>query len=934
MSRGISLLILSFLIINSIFSQESKPVLTHDLYPTWKSISNQKVSNDGLWVTYEIKPAKGDGYLYLYNTENGSLDSIARGVNARISPSSEFMVFAIVPQYDSLRKLKLAKTRKDKLPKDSLGIWYFATDSISKYSNTTDYASTKRGESWIWYIDENKEKPQKAAEKKGWWIFGKKDKTPPKKKIKQKGDNIVLLNPKDSTTIKFKKADDWKFNYEGNAFFVETITKQDSTNLSTIIRYDLIKNNYDTIINEIGTAGKLGISRDGLKTAFLFAQDTAAKNKIFDLYYWNKGNEAIKIADTNSTIMAKNYCPSNNYKPYFSEEGNYLYFGNATKPIQEVEDTLLATEKYHVDIWNYKDKLLQPQQKIQKRREMRRTYLAQWDIKQNTLTQLADTVIRYVSTANTDKSHYALGVDDMTFAREQSWDGWYSNYYVINIHDGSKVKILDHFQGSIDLSPNGSYVLYFKDKAWFSYDIEARTHTNLTEKLTVNFFDEKHDMLDEARPYGIQAWYTNDKYVVISDRYDLWKIDPTNKQAPINITNEYGRKNKIRFSEITLDPEKNEYFNNENPHLLRAFNDIDKSAGYYTLNLDSKSDPKVLIHSNHTYYYPAKAKNADVVIFRRSSFTQYPDLEITNTSFSNMKKISNTNPQQSKYNWGTVEPTKWTAFDGQELDGLVYKPENFDSTKQYPMIVYFYERYSDNINYHYIPKPSHSTINFTEFVSNGYIVFVPDITYKKGHPAKSAYNAIVSGTEHMKKNKWVNADKIALQGQSWGGYQTAMLITMTDIYACAEAGAPVSNMTSAYGGIRWGTGMSRTFQYEKTQSRIGYTLWDSLDLYIENSPIFFVDKIKTPVLIMHNDKDGAVPWYQGIEYFTALRRLDKKAWMLTYNNDDHNLMKWPNRVDLSIRMMGFFNHYLKDEPMPEWMDKGLPAVEKGKKNAY
>ncbi len=173
-----------------------------------------------------------------------------------------------------------------------------------------------------------------------------------------------------------------------------------------------------------------------------------------------------------------------------------------------------------------------------------------------------------------------------------------------------------------------------------------------------------------------------------------------------------------------------------------------------------------------------------------------------------------------------------------------------------------------------------------------------------------------------------------MQGQSWGGYQVAMLVTMTDIYACAESGAPVSNMTSAYGGIRWGSGMSRAFQYEKTQSRIGYTLWDSLDLYIENSPIFFAPKVTTPLLIMHNDKDGAVPWYQGIEYFNALRRLDKKVWMLSYNNDDHNLMKWPNRVDLSIRMMEFFDHYLKEKPMPIWMSEGVPAVDKGKVTGY
>src|SRR5690606_12922672 len=117
--------------------------------------------------------------------------------------------------------------------------------------------------------------------------------------------------------------------------------------------------------------------------------------------------------------------------------------------------------------------------------------------------------------------------------------------------------------------------------------------------------------------------------------------------------------------------------------------------------------------------------------------------------------------------------------------------------------------------------------------------------------------------------------------------QTSYLVTQTDLFAAAESGAPVSNMISAYGGIRWGTGMSRQFQYEQTQSRIGGTPWQYPLRYMENSPIFFADKVRTPVLILHNDQDGAVPWYQGIEYFMALRRLGKEAYLFNYVGEDH-----------------------------------------------
>jgi dipeptidyl aminopeptidase/acylaminoacyl peptidase len=316
------------------------------------------------------------------------------------------------------------------------------------------------------------------------------------------------------------------------------------------------------------------------------------------------------------------------------------------------------------------------------------------------------------------------------------------------------------------------------------------------------------------------------------------------------------------------------------------------------------------------------------------NFNEYPDLWMSGLDFGDPKKLTTANPQQNDYNWGTVELIQWTSADGVELDGLLYKPENFDPGKKYPMVVYFYERYSDRLHSHNTPRPSRSTVNFTFYASNGYLVFVPDIVYKNGFPGQSAYNSIVSGTLKLIENPWVDAGRIGIQGQSWGGYQVAYLVTQTNMFAAAMAGAPVSNMTSAYGGIRWGSGMSRMFQYEGSQSRLGGTLWEKPWRYIENSPVFFADKVETPLLMMHNDEDGAVPWYLGIEYFVALRRLNKPVWMLTYNGAPHNLKRRADCKDLSIRMLQFFDHYLKDAPAPVWMEYGIQAVDKGKKMGY
>ena len=325
------------------------------------------------------------------------------------------------------------------------------------------------------------------------------------------------------------------------------------------------------------------------------------------------------------------------------------------------------------------------------------------------------------------------------------------------------------------------------------------------------------------------------------------------------------------------------------------------------------------------------ADSADAYIFTKESYSQSPDLFFkTSVAGSQTLQLSAINPQQQRYNWGTASLYKWKALNGKMAEGILYKPENFDPNKKYPLIFYFYETHSNDLNDYMAPSPTASRLNIPFFVSRGYLVFSPDIRYTIGHPARSAYNYVVGAAKDLARHKWVDAKNMGIQGQSWGGIQVAQPITMTDIFKAAWAGAPVANMTSAYGGIRWESGLNRQFQYEKTQSRIGATLWEKPSLYIENSPLFHVPRIKTPLVIMHNDADGAVPWYQGIELFTAMRRLGKKVWLLNYNGEAHNLVERKNRKDIQVREQQFFDWLLKGEAPAKWLTEGVPAVKKGK----
>jgi dipeptidyl aminopeptidase/acylaminoacyl peptidase len=415
---------------------------------------------------------------------------------------------------------------------------------------------------------------------------------------------------------------------------------------------------------------------------------------------------------------------------------------------------------------------------------------------------------------------------------------------------------------------------------------------------------------------------------MVYDKHDVWLLDPTGARPAHNVTDGVGRRDNLRFRYAQVNEDELAISADE-PLLLSAFDYQSKAAGFYRASVEGSGEPQRLAMEDRRFGNPIKATDADVVMFTRQSFQEFPDLWVADGALGDAKRLSDANPQQSEYRWGNAEVVAWRSTDGLPLEGLLFTPENFDPNEQYPMMVYFYEKNSQNLHAYRAPVAGGSSISVSFYVSRGYVVFIPDIHYRVGYPGESALDCVVPGVLSVLAKGFVDPERVGVQGHSWGGYQISYLVTQTNVFKAAEAGAPVSNMTSAYGGIRWGTGMSRMFQYEQTQSRLGGTLWNARQRYIENSPLFWTDKIETPVLMMHNDEDTAVPWYQGIEFFVALRRLGKPAWLLNYNGEPHGLRKHQNRVDWQIRMQQFFDHYLVDAPAPVWMVDGIPATRKG-----
>ncbi len=504
-----------------------------------------------------------------------------------------------------------------------------------------------------------------------------------------------------------------------------------------------------------------------------------------------------------------------------------------------------------------------------------------------------------------------------------------NDLYTINPENGKTELIRKGFKGNV-LAPSnsGKYLLFFDEikKAYFVYNALTQQVKPIAADIKTSLVDEDNDVPDDPNAYGVARWFENEKYVLIYDRYDIWQVDPEGKEASVCLTS--GRKEKTQYRYISVDREE-KFITPGQKLLLRSFDEKTKGSGLAVLDLTGNKMTSLFREPVSVGTQVQKAKDADVFVYTKETYAQSPDLYVQQGT-GTATRLSQTNPQQKEYNWGTAELFKWKAYTGKETEGVLYKPEDFDPKKKYPMIVYFYERNNTTLNNYVAPSPTPSRLNISFFVSRGYIVFVPDIWYKTGYPGQGAYDYIVSGTRAVVKQGYVDSTKIGLQGQSWGGYQIVYLITKTNLYAAAWAGAPVANMTSAYGGIRWGTGLNRQFQYEKTQSRIGATLWEKPNLYLQNSALFSLPKVTTPLVIMANDADDAVPWYQGIEMYTGMRRLGKKVWMLNYNNEAHNLVERKNRKDIQVREQQFFDYLLKGDKPAKWIAEGVPAVMKGR----
>ncbi len=935
-------------------AQSAKKVLTQADYDVWRSIQGSALSNDGQWVAYTIQPLIGEGELVVRNTKSGTEFKHTRGFTgrppapgmpgtpglggeeetpggpgvppARFTADSRYVLFIVQPSRAEVEQAqaaaRAARGRAANRPeRSSLAIMSLADGKVTLLDNVRTFQLAEKSGRFVAYLmQDTTSRPGNAPGANG---RPAQDSTTRTKNRKTFGTALVVRELATGAETRVDDVQSIDFNDDGSWLAYTVSSRATPANDGLFLR-SMADARMVPVLTGVGNYRQVAFDRAGQQLAFVSdrAEYAAQAKPRFTLYHATIKTPAARPLVASNAI-ADGGSVADRGGLSFTRDGSALQF--SISPV--IPDSIPADslgDKAVYDLWHWQDPRLQSQQQLSLSRDRQRTVTGVYQLALNKFVQLTDD--SFPAAVLADNGRVAVQNTGVPYMVESMWGEGATDIYLTDAITGTRKLIKQKSDGQGQLSPGAKYVVWFEKGNWYSYAVATGKTTELTSKIGVHFENETHDTPSEPPAYGIAGWTLSDASVLINDRWDVWEIDPAGVRPARVVTDSVGRKSQLTFRVIDLDRE-DRFLDPAKPLLLRAVDEVSKASGFCQDKLGVAAAPTKIMMADKNVGNPQKARDAEQYLLTEQTFQEFPDLW-TGASLTALTKISNANPQQSEYRWGSAELVSWRTEDGYPIRGILFKPEDFDPAKKYPMVVYFYEQLTNTLH-NYSPPSGRNIINPTTYVSKGYLVLEPDIRYIDGHPGPSALKTIVPGVQSLIAKGFVKEDGVGIQGQSWGGYQTAYIVTQTNLFKAAMAGAPVANMFSAYGGIRWESGNSRTSQYEHGQSRIGGTPWEYPERYIENSPLFHADRINTPMFIMSNDADGAVPFQQGIEFFIALRRLKKEAYLVNYNGDAHNPRKRANQRDVDLKMQQFFDHHLVGAPMPDWMKTGIPMLKKG-----
>lgn len=933
-------------------AQAPRRPLTQRDFGAWRSISSPVLSRDGRVLAYAFMPQEGDGDLRVKDLRDGREWTHGAGalppppiqlpedvnpeapvpqpsIRIAITSDGRFVVATTYPTRAETEKARKARKKPEEMPKGGLLVVETASGAAVRLENVKSVQVPARGGAWAAYLKEPKPEPKKEDPARA-----EAGPRRPGADRREFGSELVLRDLASGAERSFPDVLEYSFARDGRTLLFAVSSRSEERN--GVYAFTPGTAEPTALLAGKGRHLKLAWDREQRQAAWVSSQEGAAA-PAFQVFLWARGQAAARAAVGPATPgFPKDLAVADKGTLAFSRDGGRLYVPAAApaRPAGEAEEG--AEDKVVADLWHWMDDQVQPIQRVRANQERNRTFRGVYHIAEGRYVQVSDATLPAVSFS--DDGARAIGFDDRAYRRRTDYDGAYADLYVVDTALGTRALALKEFRGALGgrgggplaWSPDGRHAAFFANRHWHLLDVRSGVIRNLTAQVGVAFQREDHDTPDPAPAYGSGGWTKDGRAFLAYDRYDLWVLPVEGGKARC-LTAGAGRAQRTALRLERVEPleedDEERGLDPGRPVTLRGEHETTRATGYFRTGFDAPAAPVRLLWADRNHRFLTRAKDAGTVLISASRFDEYPDLLRTDADFRRPVKVTDGGAQMAPFLWGSGELLDFRSTSGVPLQAALYKPAGFDPGRKYPVLVYIYERLSQGVHGFVNPAPSHNP-NPSLYTSNGYLVLMPDIVYTLGQPGRSALDCVLPAIQALVDRGCVDEQAIGIAGHSWGGYQIAYMVTQTDRFRAAECGAPVGNMTSAYSGIRWGSGQPRQFQYERSQSRIGPSLYEAPLKYLENSPIFFADRVRTPLLILHDDLDDAVPWTQGIELFLALRRHGREAYLFNYNGEFHGLRRRADAKDFALRTQQFFDHHLKGAPRPEWMAKGIPFLDR------
>lgn len=895
-------------------SYAQKKNLSAEEYGKWQSIGVSELSPNGAWIAYQIIVQEDNDSLYVVNRSTNKTYKLAFASSPEFSRDNEWLAYRIGLPFKEAEKLR----DQSKPIEYKMGLLNLSTGKIESIANVSRFGFSENSQ----FLAVN---------------------VAPPKDNKDKGSVLLVKNLSDSSTRTIGNVTEYAFNKKSD--YLSYIVESANVAGNSVELFNLLTYTLKVVASDTLKFSKLTWSKNGGGFSFFktFKKEGFEEENAQVYSCTNLSNPTIAVFDPlKITAFPSGMRVHNLSTLRMSDDMSAVFFGvqswtvtpkkeekkpgDSSKTKQdslqlETAKKLMKSDSKLADVWHWKDAEIQPRQKITYQQDKNANYLSVWNTDKNTFYQLATEA--FPNSSLTGNQKYAIIATDKKYKPAFKED--YADFNLVNTKTGESKLLFTRLQNGFytapQSSPDGKFLLYFKDKNWFTYQIATEQNTNITAAIKTDFWNTRDDHPATKPPFGIGGWIKGDKEVLLYDEYNIWAVaaDGSNFRK---ITD--GEKEEIAFRVSRVDFEEI-YLDDATPLYFSAYGDKTKKFGYYKYE-NGKTEK--LLFEDLQINRLTKSRSANVFAYVKQDYHQSPELYVSD-DFVKEQKIASTNVQQQNYNWGKSKLIAFTNKLGKKMQGALYYPANYEPGKQYPMIVYMYEILSNNVH-NYVAPSIRRAYNTTNYTTNGYFVFQPDIVYETNDPGMSAVNCIVPGVKEVLKTGMIDANKVGIMGHSWGAYQTSFLITQTDIFKAAIAGAPLTDLISMSLSIYWNSGTPDQKIFETSQGRFDGPWYERTEAHIRNSPMFNASKIKAPLLVTFGDKDGAVDWHQGIEMYGTMRRMEKPFVMLVYADENHNFTKKENQIDYQKRQREWFDHYLLGKPAEKWITDGVSYVDRMK----